>query len=194
MATLDTINEDAMTRAESWRARPQSRLSCVAVEYGSASPLSPRLFQAKGFTPAEYGLVTSAYWIASGFTGVLFGWLAVRFSSRVVTAWSLIAAAPALFLLPLMDGAGAFVVALLAGGLTGGSHSLLIVMSQQLMPKSRGFASGTTLGFIFGTGAIGTLIIGALSDQYGLSSAFQVVAVVTVIAGIMSFFLQKDAG
>jgi len=38
MATLDTINEDAMTRAESWRARPQSRLSGVAVEYGSASP------------------------------------------------------------------------------------------------------------------------------------------------------------
>ncbi len=154
----------------------------------------PRLFQEKGWSAAEYGLVTSAYWIASGVTGIIFGWLADRLSSRVVTGWSLIAAAPAIFLLPLTDGATAFTMALLAGGLTGGSHSLLVAMSQRLMPKSRGFASGATLGFIFGTGAIGTLVIGALSDQMGLTMAFQVVAVVTVASGVMSFALRDRKG
>ncbi len=154
----------------------------------------PRLFQEKGWSAAEYGLVTSAYWIASGVTGIMFGWLADRLSSRVVTAWSLIAAAPAIFLLPLTDGAAAFTMALLAGGLTGGSHSLLVAMSQRLMPKSRGFASGATLGFIFGTGAVGTLIIGALSDRLGLTTAFQIVAVVTVASGVMSFALRDRKG
>lgn len=152
----------------------------------------PRLFQEKGWTAAEYGFVTSMFWLSAGIAGVIFGMLAAKYSAKTITALSLIFSAPAVFLLPSVDGAFALVVVLAAGALTGGSHSLLIAMSQRLMPKSRGFASGAALGFIFATGAVGTVLIGGLSDRIGLSASFQLVAVVTVITGLISFTLTDE--
>ena len=56
----------------------------------------------------------------------------------------------------------------------------------------KGFASGAILGFIFGTGAIGTLIIGAVSDYIGLATTFQIVALIIALAGILSMFLPRQ--
>jgi FSR family fosmidomycin resistance protein-like MFS transporter len=151
----------------------------------------PRLFQEKGWSAAEYGFVTSMFWLSSGIAGVIFGNLAQKYSAKMITALSLLASAPMIFLLPNTNGAAAIALVLLGGGLSGGSHSLLVAMSQRLLPKSRGFASGAVLGFIFGTGAIGTLIIGGLSDSIGLGNAFQIVSVVMVITGLLSFALRE---
>lgn len=149
----------------------------------------PVLFQAKGWSPAEYGGVTSSFWIASGIAGIMFGNLADRIDRRRVIAASLILAAPAFFVLPLMDGVGAFVVAIAAGGLAGGSHSLIVVLAQDLIPGAKGFASGMILGLIFGMGALGSALIGTISDQIGLNSTFQIVAALIVVAGLLALAL-----
>jgi hypothetical protein len=60
------------------------------------------------------------------------------------------------------------------------------------MPARKGFASGATLGFIFGTGAIGTLVIGALSDRLTLPVAFQVIGIVTLITGFLALGLPSE--
>ena len=125
----------------------------------------PLLFEQKGWDPAAYGTITSSFWIASALSGLIFGRLADRFDMRMVMMLSMLASAPAFFLLPLHEGAFAFFLAIAAGGLSGGAHSLIVVMAQDLIPLRKGFASGAILGFIFGTGAIGSLVIGALSDQ-----------------------------
>ena len=129
----------------------------------------PVLFEQKGWDPAAYGTITSSYWIASAFSGLLFGRLADRFDRRKVMMLSMLCSAPAFFLLPAYEGAFAFILAIAAGGLSGGAHSLIVVMAQDLIPLRKGFASGAILGFIFGTGAIGSLAIGAISDQVGLA-------------------------
>jgi MFS transporter, FSR family, fosmidomycin resistance protein len=85
------------------------------------------------------------------------------------------------------------VMTLLVGALTGGSHSLLVVMAQQLLPARKGFISGLSLGYMFGMGAVGTLLIGALGDRVGLEAAYQFVGIVTVVAGIMALRLPSDA-
>ena len=151
----------------------------------------PVLFQQKGWDPAQYGLITSVAWISSGIAGVMFGNLADRMDRRKVILLSLILSAPAYFILPTTDGIIAFIVAILAGGLSGGSHSIIVVMAQQLLPANKGFASGAILGFIFATGALGTLLIGSVSDQIGLETTFQWVAGATLIAGLMSMLLPK---
>jgi hypothetical protein len=69
---------------------------------------------------------------------------------------------------------------------------LIVVMAQKLMPARKGLASGTSLGFIFGTGAIGTLVIGALSDRLTLPTTFQIVGIVTFIAGIVALGLPSE--
>ena len=152
----------------------------------------PLLFEQKGWSPAAYGTITSSYWIASGLSGLLFGRLADRFDRRKVMMLSMILSAPAFFLLPAHEGVFAFVLAIAAGGLSGGAHSLIVVMAQDLIPMRKGFASGAILGFIFGTGAIGSLAIGAISDQIGLARTFEIVAVIIAVAGLLSLFLPRQ--
>ena len=60
---------------------------------------------------------------------------------------SMLFSAPAFFLLPAYEGAFAFFLAIAAGGLSGGAHSLIVVMAQDLIPMRKGFASGAILGF-----------------------------------------------
>jgi FSR family fosmidomycin resistance protein-like MFS transporter len=152
----------------------------------------PRLFQFKGWTAAEYGAITSFYWLASGLAGVWFGTLADRFGARGVIAVTLLLGAPTIFMLSVTDGVIAFAAALLAGGLTGGSHSLIVATTQRLMPTGKGFASGMSLGFIFGAGALATLALGALADRIGLIGAFQIAAAFTVGAGLLAWLLPGD--
>ncbi|MBN2469262.1 MAG: MFS transporter, partial [Anaerolineae bacterium] len=153
----------------------------------------PRLFQQKGWDPTEYGLITSSFWIASAISGVIFGQLADRYARRAVIAASLLASVPALFFLPVVETMPlAFALAIAAGGMTGGSHSVIVALAQSLIPGSKGLASGLTLGFLFGTGAIGSFVLGSLSDQIGLDVAFQIVAGAVVIAALLA--LRLPAG
>lgn len=152
----------------------------------------PVLFEQKGWDPSAYGAITSSFWIASAISGVVFGRLADHFDRRKVMMLSMLSSAPAFFLLPAFDGAFAFVLAVAAGGLSGGAHSIIVVLAQDLIPMRKGFASGAILGFIFGTGAVGSFIIGAISDQIGLATTFQIVAFMIAAAGILSLFLPRQ--
>jgi MFS transporter, FSR family, fosmidomycin resistance protein len=151
----------------------------------------PILFQNKGWTPAQYGLITSSFWIGSGLAGVLFGNLADHFDRRRVIAVSMIASAPAFFFLPITDGALAFSLAIAAGALSGASHSIIVVMAQAMMPGSKALASGLILGLIFGMGAVGNFLIGWMSEVIGLGTAFQIVAGAVVVASFLALLLPS---
>lgn len=162
---------------------------------GLANPGSvnfiPALFQQKGWSPAEYGFITSLFWISAGISGVVVGNFADRFDRRLVMLVTMVASAPTFFLLPMVDGAVALLLALGAGSLSGGVHSIIVVLAQDTIPTGKGMAGGTILGMIFATGALGSLIIGGLADVIGLGATFQVVAIAVVIAGVLSMALPK---
>lgn len=173
--------------------KPLSILAAVITLRSIVNPgiiaFMPTLFQLKGWTPAEYGFITALWWLAGGISGVFFGRLGERFGSRRVIALTLLAAAPVVFALPVLEGRGVFVLAILAGAFTGGSFSLIVAMAQRLMPAKQGFATGMTQGFIFGTGALGSLLIGALSDRVGLPGAFQFAAFALLATSILAWWL-----
>jgi MFS transporter, FSR family, fosmidomycin resistance protein len=162
----------------------------------------PVLFAQKGWDPSAYGLLTTVFLVAAAVSGVAFGWLADRYDRRHVIAVTLCLAAPAFFFLPLAEGALAFLMALLAGGLIGGSFSITVVIAQSLVPPGRkALASGSILGFIFAAGAFSSMLIGLLADGpaatfgagtgggIGLPATFQVVAGFTVIASVLALAL-----
>ncbi|MFN8371457.1 MAG: MFS transporter [Anaerolineae bacterium] len=152
----------------------------------------PPLFAQKGWEPGSYGLITASFWLASGFGGVFFGNLADRFDRRWIVALSLALCAPTFIFLPLVDGPLAFVLALAAGGLSGGSHSVIVTAAQELLPGSKAFASGAILGIIFGMGALGSLFIGTLADATSLTTAFQMVGIITFVAAASAFLLPRS--
>jgi MFS transporter, FSR family, fosmidomycin resistance protein len=149
------------------------------------------LFAERGWSPEAYGLAVTLFWLTSAFTPIAASRIAVRFGDRAVIAASLLFAAPMFWLLPHSDGALAFLFAALAGGLSGASHSLIVAQGQRLMPARKGFASGLTLGFLFSVGAVGSLLLGTLSDHIGLSAMFEVVAIVTAIAALLGMMLPE---
>lgn len=179
------------------RLMPFVILGVMVIIRGLAQPGSvnfiPALFQAKGWSPSEYGVITSLFWLASGVAGVIFGTLADQYDRRTITMVSMVLSAPAFFLLPAADGIIALLLAVAAGGLSGGSHSLLIVLAQEMLPAGKGFASGSMLGFIFASGAVGSLIIGKVADGIGLTTTFQLVAIAAAVSGVLSLLLPKKS-
>jgi FSR family fosmidomycin resistance protein-like MFS transporter len=170
--------------------RPIMLLALLVMLRSLAQPGSvafiPVLFQQKGWNAAQYGLITSSFWLASGLAGIYIGSLADRYQRRYVIAITLLLAAPAFFLLPGVDGAFAFVIAIAAGGLSGSTHSLIVVLTQELLPFGKATASGVALGFIFGTGALGSLFMGNISDAFGTAAAFQFVAIAIALSGVLA--------
>lgn len=155
-------------------------------------PFIPRLFEQKGWDATSYGFVTSIYWLGGGIAGIIVGNMAKRFDSRYLIAFTLILAAPMTFLLPFINSPLAFPLMLAVGALSGGSHSLLVVFAQNLLPGRKGLASGAILGFMFAAGAIGTMGIGAVADLVSLNGAFQVVAATTLVSGVLTLLLPTN--
>ena len=174
VAALDAeeITEKAKRPAEPTQPvqmRPILLLAGLVVLRGLAYPGSvafiPALFKLKGWSPAEYGGITSVFWLSSAVAGVFAGYLADRIGRRVVVIGSLVLAAPVFFVLPTIDNGLAYILVIAAGALVGGPHSIIVVLAQSLLPGRKGFTSGVALGFIFGVGALGTLTIGYLCGR-----------------------------
>jgi len=161
------------------------------VTIGTAAFL-PALFQAAGWSPREYGVITGLYWLGAGVSGVVGGRAAERWGRRPVVAATSLAGAALLVALPIARGGWALAVALLAGALMGAAHSILIVMAQAFLPVRQGLASGLALGYLFGAGALSSLAIGVLADAWGLARVIQWGAAVGILAAILTAFLPPS--
>lgn len=179
------------------RIAPLILLAVIVMLRGLVNPglvsFLPPLFQSRGWSPSEYGLITSSYWIAGAIAGLVAGQIADRFGIRLVMGLTLLLTAPAVFLLGMISSPVAFLLAMLSGAFSSSSHPLIVALTQSYLPGGKGFASGASLGFIFGMGALGVLIIGALADAFGgIGQAFQIVAIITLVTGLLAFFLPSD--
>jgi FSR family fosmidomycin resistance protein-like MFS transporter len=161
------------------------------VTIGTAAFL-PALFQAAGWSPSQYGIVTGLYWLGAGIAGVVGGRVADRWGRRPVVGVATLAGAALLLVLPIARGGWAFAVALLAGALMGAAHSILIVMAQAYLPLRQGLASGLALGYLFGAGALSSLAIGVLADTWGLAPVIQGGAAVGLLAAVLTAFLPPS--
>jgi FSR family fosmidomycin resistance protein-like MFS transporter len=161
------------------------------VTIGTAAFL-PALFQAAGWSPSQYGIVTGLYWLGAGIAGVVGGRMADRWGRRPVVGLATFAGAGLLVVLPIARGGWAFLVAILAGALMGAAHSILIVMAQAYLPVRQGLASGLALGYLFGAGALSSFAIGVLADTWGLALVIQWGAAVGLLAAILTAFLPPS--
>ncbi len=150
----------------------------------------PSLLAQQGWSSQDQGLASGLFMLGGAMTAVVAGALADRRGNRVVVTGTLLGGAVFLYLLP-EAGSWSFVVALVCGGMLGASHSILIVMAQEVLPWRRGLASGAVLGFVFATAAVATWSEGILADRYGLASALQWGAVVALVSAISSLFLPE---
>ena len=149
----------------------------------------PKLFQDMGWRPSAYGSVTGVFWIASAMMGVVAGNWADRWGRRQVVFITLLIGSMPLYFLPSTNSWLAFPLAIISGGLIGASHSILIVISQDLLPSSRSLASGITLGYLFGIGAVAAWSIGEMALVWSLPAIIQASAWIGLVAALLAFLL-----
>ena len=153
----------------------------------------PKLFQDRGYTPGSYGLMASVHMAGVALGGVAGGFLADRWGRRKTILWTLLASTVPMYYYPVMTGNGLEAMVFLAGALIGASFSVLVVLSQELLPSRRALASGLTLGFMFASGSIGSYLFGLAADIYPLASVMQINSVLCVMAALLTFTLKRDS-
>lgn len=150
----------------------------------------PKLFQEMGWDATGYGLITGTFWMASAIAGVIAGSLADRLGRRQIVFVTMFLGSIPLYFLPMnSDWLPAFLLVILSGGLLGASHSILVVIAQDVLPGGRSFSSGVTLGYVFGTGAIAAWIIGIMADIWSLGVMIQLGTLFGLVAAFLALML-----
>ena len=93
---------------------------------------------------------------------------------------------------PVVSGFAVYALVFLAGFFNGGSHAVIVVIAQSLLPNRRALASGLTMGFMFASGALGSYLIGLAADYYSLVNAMQINGLLCLLAAGLSLVLRRD--
>lgn len=152
----------------------------------------PKHLSDLGQPASVYGLAAALFMGGSALGNLLGGSLADRFGKRRVAAAALALASLPLYLVAEAgESAWLFVLIPLAGLLTGSTHSIIVVLAQRIMPGGMALASGLILGFMFSSGALGTLFSGYLADVWGLSLVFHLNGGIALAAAGLALTIQK---
>jgi FSR family fosmidomycin resistance protein-like MFS transporter len=67
------------------------------------------------------------------------------------------------------------------------------VMGQEYLPGRLGMAAGVTIGLSIGLGGVGAPLLGLLADAHGLTAVFELIAVLPVLALLLTLALPRHA-
>lgn len=141
--------------------------------------------------PAYAALLLTVY-LAAGAVGTLLGGpLSDRYGSRTVMLYSILPVGVLLYFFTIAGGLWSFVLLAAISVLLAATFTSSLVMAQKMMPENIGMASGLTLGFSIGLGAIGVLLLGQMADISGLLWVFHLLAVLPVAGFILTLFVQE---
>lgn len=130
--------------------------------------------------------------MACGVIGTFFGGpLSDRIGRKNVVLLSVVVPIPFCLALPFMPLWAVVVFLIIIGTLIMISFSVTVVYAQELVPSKIGTMAGLTVGFAFGMGGIGGVVIGALMDTIGIQQTMVTLSLLTVLM-LVAVFLPKD--
>ncbi len=143
---------------------------CMSWPMAATTTFFPKWLSDAGFPSSAFGGMLGAFSLAAAFGGITGGILADRWSRKWVVVLALGLATLPFYLLYSVPsiGGGALLATAGAGFAIGMPQSVMIVMGQNLFPRSMGFGSGMVLGFFFSVTALAGWLNGWLADRIGL--------------------------
>lgn len=141
---------------------------------------------------SAYAASLLTVYLAAGAAGTLLsGPLSDRYGSKRVMLYSILPVTPLLYLFKITDGVGAFILLAVVSVLLAATFTSSLVMAQKMMPGNVAMASGLTLGFSIGLGAMGVLMLGHFADALGLPWVLNLLAVLPLAAFMLTLFIQE---
>jgi len=130
--------------------------------------------------------------MAFGAIGTFFGGpIADKIGRKNVIVLSLLVPIPMCIALPYVTLFMVIILLVLIGFFIMLSFSVTVVYAQELVPSKIGTMSGLTVGFAFGMGAIGAVVIGVLMDKIGIYTTMVVISFLPLI-GLVGLWLPRD--
>jgi FSR family fosmidomycin resistance protein-like MFS transporter len=137
---------------------------------------------------AQLHLFVFLFAIAAGtFLG---GPIGDRFGRKLVIWVSILGVAPFALALPYANLFCCGVLSAIIGLILSSAFSAILVYSQELIPGNVGLMAGLFFGLAFGMGGIGSAVLGALADHYGIEFVFQICSFLPLI-GLLTAFLPN---
>lgn len=143
--------------------------------------------------PLYASSLLTVYLGAGAFGTLAGGALSDRFGSKQIMVWSILPMPLIIVLFLLAPSIWAFPILALASMLLSAAHSSSLVLAQGMMPGNVGMASGLTLGFSFGVGALGVLGLGKVADLWTLPVVFDILAILPVACLLLTLFVREAA-
>ncbi len=143
-----------------------------------------------GFLGASHALAAFLLTLAVG--ALIGGVLSMRFDRKLIISISLFASALSILIFPWLAAHLQMLALGVVGLMLGSSGPQAIVRAQQMIPESKGFASGVSLGLAFAGGALGTWLSGAAADVVGLAIVIVGLGGVCLLASIFSLKLAPS--
>ena len=147
-------------------------------------------FQGRGIELSSGSLILTVFLASGAVAGLFGGHLSDRIGRRSIIVISSLIYPIFAVLMITSTGAWVWVFTALSGATLLASFAVTIVLAQELMPRYLGLASGLILGLSFGTGGLGTALSGFLADKYGLNQTFWWLAIVPVLAALLTALIK----
>jgi len=162
------------------------------VSVGESSFIPLYLTGVHHLNPTYAGLLISLF-LGAGSVGTLLGGVAAdRWGRRRMLLVSMLVLPPLLWLMPRAVGPVGLIAALIAGMAAVSTFAVVMVMAQSVIPGRIGLISGLIIGFAVGTGGIGTTLLGAVADRWGVLRALDITALLPLAAFAIALFLPPD--
>ncbi len=160
----------------------------------SITAYMPRYLADLQISPSVYGVIIGLFTAGSAIGCMIGGDMADKIGKNKVIAGSLLLSTIPLGLIALTGYTlWLYPLMFLAGGLTGGAYSVIVVQAQKVIPGGKGMAAGLTLCFIFSSGAIGTMFTGLLADYSGYQAVFALTTFLAMAGGFLGLLLGREA-
>ncbi|MDD2555044.1 MAG: MFS transporter [Syntrophaceticus sp.] len=141
----------------------------------------------------EYGGLLLTVFLLSGALGTIVGGpVADWIGRKKVMVLSFLLVVPLLWMFLFSSGIWTLLFAGLSGFVLISTFSVTVVYAQELIPHNVGLASGLTLGFAFGIGAIGGLVFGVAADVWGIPAVLKVICLLPIPALLLSIALPDE--
>ena len=161
--------------------------------YAAFSSFLPLMLQQRGLSAWAGGTVLSAFLATGAVGGVLGGYLSDRFDRRAIIALTMVAATVLLGLFLGARGPSGMVFLIFGGFFLMMSGPINVVISQEMFPEHAGLMASLMMGFAYGVGSVGIVVVGAVADRLGIPATLSGAVAVPLIAAWLGSRLPRDA-
>ncbi|MDX6380179.1 MAG: transporter, family, fosmidomycin resistance protein [Rubrobacteraceae bacterium] len=195
--TAEVVGEKDAEAAEHWG--PFVRMVGVVivrsfVYFGLITFVSSYYIQVLGSSPVLANAALSVMLFAGAAGTLTMGPLADRIGRRTVLLGSMLLLGPLIYAFTLSGPLPGMVFLALVGAATIGTFGVTVVMGQEYLPGRIGVAAGVTMGLSIGLGGVGSPILGAFADSYGLPAMMLVLAALPLVGLALALSLPRRPG